>query len=375
MRLLHLYAGNLYGGIERVLATLARERHRCPDMLPHFALCFDGRLAKELRDTGAPLTMLGEARVSRPWTVAAARTRLRQLLDRQSFDAAICHSYWPHGMFAPVVRSRGIPLVYWSHDVPNGKGWLERWARRTRPDLVLANSEFTARSIDMLFPGAKTVVQRYPVPAHPILDRAATRACVRQSVGTTAHASVVITVCRLERWKGHTLLLKALALINPVLDWQCWIVGGPQRPAEETYLEELRRLAAAAGVAAGVKFLGQRDDVPELLTAADIHCQPNTGPEPFGVAFVEALSAGLPVVTTGIGAAPEIVTEECGRLVAPEALALEAVLEELIASSEPRRRLSTAAPARAAALCDVQSTMEQLHHRMLGACKAARGAA
>jgi glycosyltransferase involved in cell wall biosynthesis len=47
-------------------------------------------------------------------------------------------------------------------------------------------------------------------------------------------------------------------------------------------------------IADRVRFAGQRDDVPRLLAAADLHCQPNSSPEPFGVAFVEALAAGLP---------------------------------------------------------------------------------
>ena len=58
------------------------------------------------------------------------------------------------------------------------------------------------------------------------------------------------------------------------------------------------------GIADRVRFLGERFDVPRLLAAADVHCQPNSGPEPFGIAFIEALYASLPVVSTRIGARP-----------------------------------------------------------------------
>jgi glycosyltransferase involved in cell wall biosynthesis len=51
-----------------------------------------------------------------------------------------------------------------------------------------------------------------------------------------------------------------------------------------------------------------RSDVARLLAAADIHCQPNIGPEPFGITFIEALYAGLPLVTTSIGGAIEMST-------------------------------------------------------------------
>ena len=95
MRVLHLYAGNLWGGVERMLVALARCRALATQMDPHFALCFEARLARELRDAGCVPVMLGPARVSRPWTVFAARNALRRLLDREQFDIAVCHSYWP----------------------------------------------------------------------------------------------------------------------------------------------------------------------------------------------------------------------------------------------------------------------------------------
>src|ERR1700741_4890740 len=43
LRVLHVTSGNLFGGIETVLVTLARLRHLCPSMIPSFAVCFPGR--------------------------------------------------------------------------------------------------------------------------------------------------------------------------------------------------------------------------------------------------------------------------------------------------------------------------------------------
>jgi glycosyltransferase involved in cell wall biosynthesis len=136
------------------------------------------------------------------------------------------------------------------------------------------------------------------------------------------------------------------------------MVGGAQRPHEKRYLKGLRAEAAALGIGSRVNFLGQRSDVARLLAAADIHCQPNTGPEPFGITFVEALYAGLPVVTTAIGGALEIVDGSCGMLVAPnDPAALAGALRRLIEDRELRARLGAAGPARAKALCDPQAQM------------------
>jgi glycosyltransferase involved in cell wall biosynthesis len=132
------------------------------------------------------------------------------------------------------------------------------------------------------------------------------------------------------------------------------MAGGPQKSGEEAYLAGLKSLADRAGIADRVRFLGQRRDVPRLMAAADIHCQPNTGPEPFGIVFVEALYSGLPVVTVAMGGAAEIVDGTCGIAVptpgTPAAVA--DALARLVGDPELRRRLGSAGPVRAAELCD-----------------------
>jgi glycosyltransferase involved in cell wall biosynthesis len=352
MRVLHLCAGNLYGGIEVMLTTLARHRDLCPDMRPDFVLCFDGRLSEELKASGVGLHWLGAVRISRPWTVWLARRRLGRVLGDLRPDVVVSHGCWPHAVFAPVVRAARLPLVYWAHDANSGRHWLERWAARTPPDLVLANSKLTQASLPCLFPDVPSEVVYLPVPQPPALDRAANRKEVRAALMTAEDAVVVIQACRLERWKGHALLLEALGLLAGLPGWVCWIAGGVQRPHEHEYLGELQRQAARLGIDGRVRFLGQRSDVSRLLAAADIHCQPNTGPEPFGIAFVEAMYAGLPVVTTEMGGALEIIDHNCGVLVRPgSSEQLAEVLAKLVQSKEMRSSLGERAPERAQQLC------------------------
>jgi glycosyltransferase involved in cell wall biosynthesis len=107
-----------------------------------------------------------------------------------------------------------------------------------------------------------------------------------------------------------------------------------------------------------VKFLGQRSDVNNLLAAADIHCQPNTGPEPFGRTFIEAMLAGLPVVTTRMGAAPEIIDSSSGILVEPNNPEdLAGALKELVSHPERRKQLGAKAIERAKSLCAPESQL------------------
>jgi glycosyltransferase involved in cell wall biosynthesis len=84
------------------------------------------------------------------------------------------------------------------------------------------------------------------------------------------------------------------------------------------------------------------------MKAADLFCQANEGPEPFGVVFAEALLSGIPVVTVDLGGAPEIVAENCGRLVpAHDQDALAAALRTLIGDAALRQRLGACGPSHA----------------------------
>ncbi len=379
MRVLHVSAGNLHGGLETLLVTLARYRALSPELECEFAMCFAGQAEDELRAAGAMVHRLGAVRVRQPLSVLRARRALRGLIGQRGFDAVICHSPWTQAIFGPVVRAARVTSIFWLHDLLSGRHWLERWAARVVPDGAICTSRFTAASLPLIYPqqlpqqssSALRIpceVVYCPVTPAPALSPA-DRAAVRAELGAAPEAAVVIQVSRMEQWKGHRLHLNALARLARLHDgsggagsaWTCWIVGGAQRPHEARYLEALRAEATALGIGPRVNFLGQRGDVARLLAAADIHCQPNTGPEPFGIAFIEALYAGLPVVTTAIGGALEIVDGTCGILVRPDdPAALAAALDRLIEDRELRARLGAAGPARAAALCDPRAQLRAL---------------
>lgn len=338
MKVLHVYSGNLYGGVERFLATLARERAAAPEMEPAFALCFEGALARELRESGVPVEILGATRASRPWTVFAAAAALRRRIDRDRPDVALFHSAWPLALLGGAAPP---PRALFLHN-PVSPHWTTALARRRRPGLVLCNSDFVAATARGPFAGAwvrtcPLTVTPPPLPAN--FDRAA----LRRSLGVQDPAEVVVLLAaRVERCKGHPLLLAALARLGAGTPWRCWIAGGPQRPSEHAYLRELQALACAPGLSGRVHFLGQRGDVPQLMAAADILCQPNESPDSFGLAFVEAMYSGLPVVTTALGGALEVVPPSAGLLVPPDAAALAGALASLIASAERRAELGAA---------------------------------
>src|SRR4051794_35451274 len=95
IRVLHLIPGNLYGGVETLIALLARRTDLACGLEHHFAICFDGRLSRELELLGASVHRLGAIRASRPWTILRGRRNLSRLLESTKFDVAIAHSSWP----------------------------------------------------------------------------------------------------------------------------------------------------------------------------------------------------------------------------------------------------------------------------------------
>ena len=369
MRVLYIHSGNLYGGVETLLATLARHHNLCPEMEPHYALCFEGRFSEELTAAGVPVHLLCKVRIRQPLTVLRARRILSDLLQRENFDLVVCHSTWSQSLFGPVVRAARLPLVFWLHCPTNGKRWLDRWGSKTTPDLVLHNSQFTAAMSPNMFPQVRSEVVYGPT-APPQRDHSkADRAPTRAELQTSEDAVVIIQASRMEAWKGHALHLEALTTMKELPNWICWQVGGAQRPIEIEYLEGLKRNAIQLGIGDRVRFLGQRADVEKLLAASDIYCQPNTGAEPFGISFVEALSAGLPVVTTAIGGACEIVNRSCGVLVPHnDASALAKALTLLIENRSLRLDLGAAGPARALDLCDVKVQMQRLQKILSSVC-------
>jgi glycosyltransferase involved in cell wall biosynthesis len=362
MKVLHICAGNLFGGIETLLVTIARERQLCPEMEPHFALCFEGRLARDLAATGAEIHQLGGVKLSNPWQAVRARAQLKRLLLQEKFDAVICHACWPQAIFGSTVKQMGIPLIFWCHDVPTGKHAIERLAKFTRPDLVIANSRYTQQHLPCLYPDVPDRVVYCPVSPIDCAHPQQVRHQVRQQLGTPVDTTVIVQVSRLESWKGHSLAIAALAQIQDLPNWEYWIVGGVQRDSERDYYDRLQQQATQLGLTERIRFLGQRQDVPDLLVAADIFCQPNLSAEPFGIAFIEALYAGLPVVTVAIGGGDEIVNSTCGYAVAPGNIGeIARSLRELVQNPTNRQQFQRSAVNRASELCHPQQQLALLN--------------
>lgn len=198
---------------------------------------------------------------------------------------------------------------------------------------------------------AEQLVRRRAVSAHRIRvipngvrvgdfapSLAACRA-VRSELGVADDEFLWLCAARLEPQKDHRNLLDAFArVVAEVPESRLCLAGrGPERQA-------LEGRAGALGIADRVGFLGLREDVPELLSAADALVLSSAW-EGLPNIIIEALAAGVPVVATDVGGVSELIRDsETGLLVPardPGALAAR-MLDLLALPTEDRRVLGVA---------------------------------
>lgn len=184
------------------------------------------------------------------------------------------------------------------------------------------------------------LVDRYDVPAdritvaRPGTDRP-------EQPATTQDPPLILSVGILHPRKGHDVLIAALAALAD-LDWQAVIVGNPWDAA---HVADLQVQIAASGLDGRLELAGrvEADRLADLYRKASIFALA-TRYEGYGIVFDEALSHGLPIVSTRAGAVPGTVPADAGLLVAPDdAPALAQALRRML--TDPAQRAARAAAA------------------------------
>lgn len=347
MRTLVLISGLPIAGAERVTVSFVRRLWAMGLQVP---LCtvtarHDGALAAELSQDGIPRYDLGARRLADP----RAPLRLLRLLRRERVQLVHAHGQDASVVAAAVRAFSAARLVVTRHvlDEPAAR-WRERLRARAscaamrRADAVVAVSAAVAGRVAELahIPSGAIEV----IPNGIDLDRFGRvgrerRAAVLEPLAIDDSAPVVLVPAALREEKGHDVLLQAMPeLLRAVPSVRVLIVGEGERE------QELRARARPLGEA--VRFLGPRDDMPDLLAASDVVALPSLA-EALPTVLMEAAAAGRPAVATRVGGVPEIVEDgRTGLLVAagdPGALARAVV--SMLADPVQARALGDAARA------------------------------
>jgi glycosyltransferase involved in cell wall biosynthesis len=154
-------------------------------------------------------------------------------------------------------------------------------------------------------------------------------------------------VATFARWKGHDIFLAAAAEIiknNPNLNVHFCIVGGAiyKTRGSQFSEQELKQKATHLNILDKTEFLGFQQDIAQAYRNLDIVVHASTQPEPFGLAIVEAMSCGKPVIVSQAGGAAELFTHNYDAVGVPpgDTKALAAAILDLIKHPEKRQNLS-----------------------------------
>lgn len=249
-----------------------------------------------------------------------------------------------------ILHSNGIwhPLNHWAtsaarrHQIPlviHPRGMLEPWAlgwRATKKRLALAvyqqrdleSAALLIATADQEAENFRRLGLRQPIAVIPNgVDLEGGRAGSFEEVAFSGGKRRALFLSRVHPIKGLQNLLKAWAATE-TRDWILQIAG----PDEGNHLRDVLELAQQLGISDQVQWLGEIDDQSKwgLYRSADLFVLP-TFSENFGVVVAEALSQGLPVITTTGAPWRDLQTHGCGWWVEPTEMALHQALNEAVA--------------------------------------------
>lgn len=246
---------------------------------------------------------------------------------------------WEGHALARAARCASVPAVIRTEHLP----YTLRALRQPALERAYANGALAADRIVCVSDAARATFRmsgidaaRYVTihngiePSRSKFSRSETRA--RLGIG---EAPMLITVARLTEQKRHDVLLHALPrVLRHHPDTRLLLVGcGPLQ-------EMLQQMADDLGVADHVRFLGWRNDIPDLLVAADAFCLPSYF-EGHPLVLMEAMEAGLPVVAArSLGITEVISNGETGLLVPFEdPVAMAAAINRVLSDEALGRQL------------------------------------
>lgn len=308
-RVLHVDSERPWRGGENQILLLVRRQRAAGDE-PYLAAPRDSAIARRAEGEGFsvhPVPMRGTWDL--PSVLALARLHRALRPHVVHWHAARAHAL---GVIAARIAPVPVRILSRRVDFPVRGSLGSRLLYADPADRIVAISE-----------GVRAALLRSGVAAGTIrvvpsgidasaFDAPVDRTALRARLGIAPRTILVLNVAALAPHKSQTTLLRAAALLRErAPDLRLWIAGeGPLRAALEAE-------HAALGLGERVRFLGFREDVPDLLRAADLFCI-SSCLEGLGTSILDAMAAGLPVVATRVGGIPEAVTDgETGLLVPP----------------------------------------------------------
>jgi glycosyltransferase involved in cell wall biosynthesis len=340
------------GGVERGTVDMAKALAAAGWV--SYVASEGGPMVRELERAGAKHITLPLASKN-PLVMRRNTDRLEALIRSLPVDLVHVRSRAPAWSARAAALRCGVPFVTTFHNAYKSHNWFRKfWAGPMgKGDMVVAISDFVAEYAHGSFGVARHKLVTIPRgtdlarfdPGRVYPDRIAQLA---QHWRLVDGLPVILLPGRLTRWKGHAVLLRALAELAKMRGKQDFIAVLPgDHQGRQAYVEELQMLTGQLGLNAVVRLPGDCKDMPAAYMLADVVVSASTEPEGFGRIAVEAQAMGKPVIATDHGGARETVLPgETGWLVPPnDPAALAKALDEAIRLT-PERRLQITERAR-----------------------------
>jgi glycosyltransferase involved in cell wall biosynthesis len=363
LRILHTEASTGWGGQEiRILDEAAGMRARGHDVC--IAAPAEAPIFAEAQQRKIPIH--GVALDRRSLSSLRALSRVVKTFDPHVVVTHSSSDSWLAALATQLPGSRAAIVRTRHLSTPVADGLLNRWLYGHAPARVVTTGEAIRDQLIKTLDLDPTAVVSIPTGADMSRFRRGDRAAARARIGIAGPAPLVGIVATLRSWKGHRFLISAME--DPRLAHaRLVIVGaGPQEPV-------LREQAVPFG--SRVLFAGQKDDVAPWLNALDVFALPSTGNEGVPQALVQAMACELPVVTTPVGAIPELVrADETGLLVpAANPQALADAIATLLTDERLAARLGSAGRAFVSERFTMTAMLDKMEEVLRDSAAGARG--
>jgi glycosyltransferase involved in cell wall biosynthesis len=249
--------------------------------------------------------------------------RLAALIEAHQVSLVHARSRAPAWSAWMACRRMDVPLVTTYHGTYGDGVPFKRLYNSVmvRGRVVIAASQFIADLIQAQHGVPSERIRLIPRGVDPaVFDPAAVgtdrTAAVARSWALPDGAMSVVLPGRLTAWKGHAVLLRALAVLRRP-DVYAVLLGSAQ--GRVGYVQTLEALARDLGIAANVRLVGATDDMPAALKLADVVVHASVKPEAFGRVVIEAQAMARPVIASDLGGPVETVRQgETGWRVRPD---------------------------------------------------------
>lgn len=306
MKIVHIITGLLTGGAEKALYNLLQgglDRHFDNHII---SLTTEGTMGPLIEALGVPVTTLG-LRAGRP--LLAGLLNLRTVIKKSR--PHLIQGWMYHGnLMAMLARcfAPGHPILAWNirhslYDLGYEKLMMQQVIRANRlfstvPDALIYNSNLSRKQHEKFgFTSMKGRVIPNGIDIRRFSFSSLSRMRLRSELGIPVDAQVVGHVARLHPMKNHPAFLRAatsLALRYPEIHF---MLCGREVLPENMDLAQL----VPASVRDRFHFLGERNDIPDLMCAMDIFCLSSAWGEGFPNVVGEAMAIGLPCVAADVG--------------------------------------------------------------------------